>query len=78
MTLLQRALKDEERGLGHMKIRADENALRHLARISDGDARKALNSLEIAALTTSPGQRRIHSCHARGGRAMHPEESDCL
>ncbi len=57
--LLQRALKDSERGLGYMKISADENALRHLAKISDGDARKALNSLEIAALTTSPsvGQR---------------------
>jgi putative ATPase len=53
--LLQRALKDEERGLGYLKISTDENALRHLANISDGDARKALNSLEIAALTTSPG-----------------------
>src|SRR5471030_2666811 len=53
-SLLQRALADMERGLGYMKISADENALRHLARISDGDARKALNSLEIAALTTSP------------------------
>src|SRR5664279_4159873 len=52
--LLQRALADEERGLGYMKIQADENALRHLAKISDGDARKGLNSLEIAALTTSP------------------------
>jgi len=52
--LLQRALKDEERGLGFMKILADEAALRHLAKISDGDARKALNALEIAALTTSP------------------------
>src|SRR4051812_37002163 len=52
--LLQRALRDEVRGLGHIKIRADEEALRHLAKISDGDARKALNSLEIAALTTSP------------------------
>jgi len=29
-------------------------ALRHLAKLSDGDARKALNSLEIAALTTEP------------------------
>src|SRR5258706_16370305 len=37
-----------------MKISADENALRHLAKISDGDARKALNALEIAALTTAP------------------------
>jgi putative ATPase len=53
-SLLQRALKDEERGLGYLKISADENALRHLAKISDGDARKALNSLEIAALTTAP------------------------
>ena len=53
-SLLQRALKDEERGLGLMKIKADENALRHLAKLSDGDARKALNSLEIAALTTAP------------------------
>src|SRR5271154_6385255 len=52
--LLQRALKDEERGLGYLKISADENALRHLAKISDGDARKALNALEIAALTTAP------------------------
>jgi putative ATPase len=54
LALLHRALKDEERGLGKMKISADESALRHLAKIADGDARKALNSLEIAALTTAP------------------------
>jgi putative ATPase len=53
-TLLQRAVADAERGLGYLKIQAEENALRHLAKISDGDARKALNALEIAALTTSP------------------------
>ena len=53
--LLVRALVDEERGLGYLKIRADEAALQHLATLSDGDARKALNSLEIAALTTEPG-----------------------
>jgi putative ATPase len=52
--LLQRALGDSERGLGFMKVQADEAALRHLAKLSDGDARKALNSLEIAALTTTP------------------------
>src|SRR5437762_8719250 len=52
--LLKRALADPERGLGHMKIRADEDGLRHLAKIGDGDARKALNSIEIAALTTPP------------------------
>ena len=53
--LLERALADSERGLGFMKIRADEDALAHLARVADGDARKALNALEIAALTTEPG-----------------------
>jgi putative ATPase len=52
--LCQRALADAERGLGYLKIAADENALRHLAKIADGDARKSLNSLEIAALTTPP------------------------
>src|SRR2546425_11896677 len=50
--LLQRAVADAERGLGFMKIQAEEAALQHLATISDGDARKALNALEIATLTT--------------------------
>ncbi len=54
LALAKRALVDAERGLGHMRIRAEEDALKHLARVSDGDARKALNSLEIAALTTPP------------------------
>ena len=53
--LLRRALADGERGLGHLRIRADDDALAHIVRVSDGDARKALNSLEIAALTTPPG-----------------------
>jgi putative ATPase len=52
--LLQRALADPERGLGYLKIQAQAEALRHLAKLSDGDARKALNALEIAALTTAP------------------------
>ncbi len=52
--LLRRALSDSKRGLGFMHIEADERALAHLAKMSDGDARKALNALEIAALTTAP------------------------
>jgi putative ATPase len=55
-SLLQRALADPERGLGHVRITADEAALRHLSKVADGDARKALNSLEIAALTTRPAE----------------------
>src|SRR5580658_6777393 len=54
LELLRRALTDAERGLGSIKIQADDDALRHLAKVADGDARKALNSLEIAALTTPP------------------------
>ncbi len=54
LALLGRALADAERGLGYLKLQADEAALRHLARMADGDARKALNALEIAALTTPP------------------------
>src|SRR6266436_3891865 len=41
LLLLRRALQDNERGLGYLKIEADEDALRHLAKLADGDARKA-------------------------------------
>lgn len=52
LVLLSRALKDEQRGLGFLNIQADPNALDFLAEICDGDARKALNALEIGCLTT--------------------------
>ncbi len=52
MTLLHRALADKERGLGHLPVKADDEALQFLARISDGDARRLLNALEVAVLTT--------------------------
>jgi putative ATPase len=52
--LLRRALGDAERGLGGLKIQADNAALAHLAKLADGDGRKALNALEIGALTTPP------------------------
>jgi len=53
--LMERALRDSERGLGHVKVRVDDEALVHLAKVADGDARKALNSLELAVLTTPAG-----------------------
>ena len=55
LSLLERALTDVERGLGYLPLQVEPAALAHLARVSDGDGRKALNSLEIAALTTPPG-----------------------
>ncbi len=55
-TLLHAALADDERGLGDEKIEAGEDALRHLAAMADGDARKALSALELAVLTTPPDE----------------------
>ena len=56
LELLRRALADAGARFGpSCNIQADDEALRHLAKVADGDARKALNSLEIAALTTPPG-----------------------
>ena len=52
--LLEFALEDTERGLGALQLKVEPDALLHIARLADGDARKALNSLEIAALTTPP------------------------
>src|SRR5947207_4840585 len=50
--LIDRALKDTERGLGQYRVEMDTDARRHLAKVSDGDARKCLNALEIGVLTT--------------------------
>jgi len=52
---------EEDRGVASFRVDADEEALRHLARVCDGDARRALNALETAVLTTAPGRKgRIH------------------
>ena len=50
--LIDRALADKERGLGNCNVKIDKDARRHLAKLSDGDARKCLNALEIGVLTT--------------------------
>ena len=50
--LITNALTDEERGLGKLKVGITDEARRHLATIADGDARKCLNALELAALST--------------------------
>ncbi|MFH1853785.1 MAG: replication-associated recombination protein A [Candidatus Omnitrophota bacterium] len=54
IVILKNALKDRERGLGAIEIKIDDTILGFLADASDGDARKALNALEIGALTTLP------------------------
>jgi putative ATPase len=53
--ILKRAAADAERGLGKITLALDEDALLHLATVSDGDARRALNALEVGALSGAPG-----------------------
>jgi putative ATPase len=55
VTILERALADPERGLGGLRAAAEPEALAMIARLSDGDARTALNVLELAV--TEPGAR---------------------
>ncbi|MDI3477976.1 MAG: putative ATPase [Thermoanaerobacterium sp.] len=50
--IVLRALNDEERGLGKEKINITDDALNHIIAYSDGDARTALNAIELAFLTT--------------------------
>ncbi len=52
--ILKRALEDEERGLGGLQTEVDEAGLAYLIRAAQGDARIALNGLEVATLTTVP------------------------
>jgi len=56
LDLMRRAISDKERGLGFLRISAKDDALAFLADIAGGDARTALNALELAALTTEPNQ----------------------
>lgn len=56
--LLKRALKDA-RGLAALNAEIDTQAEKHLATVCEGDARRALNALEIAALTTAPDDKGI-------------------
>lgn len=51
--LLERALGDQERGLADQRVQVDDDALRLLTELSDGDARRALTALEIAVLSVA-------------------------
>jgi len=51
LALVREALADAERGLGKYEVRAEPEALEHLAKMSDGDARRALTALEIGVMS---------------------------
>ena len=52
--ILKKALVNKERGLGKLEVNLAEKDLRFIAELADGDARVALNTLELAVLTTPP------------------------
>jgi putative ATPase len=54
--IIRRALEDKERGYGERRIELDEAALEHLIRVAGGDARNALNALELAVESTPAGK----------------------
>src|SRR6201999_325696 len=54
--LLKRALADQERGLGKLKVSADDEALEMIASYASGDARYAYNALETAAKAAAGGR----------------------
>lgn len=58
---VRRALADGERGLGRLAIRLDEEALDYIASRSNGDVRVALNTLELAALSTEEDETGVRS-----------------
>jgi putative ATPase len=53
-SILDRAIKDADKGLGRFAINIEKNAIEFIARVADGDARSALNCLETAFNLTTP------------------------
>jgi putative ATPase len=56
VTILRLALADTERGYGARNVNLDDDALEHLVHVAGGDARAALNALELAVESTPPGE----------------------
>jgi putative ATPase len=56
-TIITNALGDPERGFGKLKVKMTDEALAHLAKLSEGDARHALSALEIGILSTEPDKK---------------------
>ncbi|MDO4282678.1 MAG: replication-associated recombination protein A [Clostridia bacterium] len=56
LKILENCVKDKDKGLGNYKLEVDEDALKYLACNSNGDVRSAMNTLELAVLTTDMNQ----------------------
>jgi putative ATPase len=56
LTIVDSALQDVERGVGALNVKLDEEAREVLGRLATGDARRALNAVELATMTTPPDE----------------------
>ena len=54
--IIHSALRDLENGFGSLDVQIDQEALDHIANVANGDARTGLNAIELAVLTTPPGE----------------------
>lgn len=59
--IVKRAIRDDERGLGDLRVQIGEDAVAHLVTASNGDARVALNALEMATFATVPDEESLRS-----------------
>ena len=71
------ALADRERGLGDYHAQVDPEALDHIARIANGDARAALNAIELAVSTTKPVDGVIHITVEIAGESIQKKVMKC-
>ena len=73
--IVERALEDDRRGLGMLKPRLEPDALDHLVNMANGDARVALNALEMAMVAAEPGsdgtRTRDNGCNFRRFATTH-------
>ena len=68
IVILQRALSDAKKGLGKLNAQASHEVLQHIIDYCQGDARVALNTLEMAVMMTPPERKQCKDadCFCRG------------
>lgn len=76
VALLRRAIADKDRGCGELDVRATDEALAHWAKVCDGDARRALNALEVAVLSGGTKRADLRTQGANGDTAKPVIEID--
>lgn len=80
--LLVQALNDKERGMGNYRVDLADDALEHIAKSCGGDARTAYNALELAIMTTPPGEDGVRhitlevAAESIQQKALHYDKSD--